>query len=414
MKLFMSRSSAVLVSLSVVSALLGMRVCQADDWPTYRHDNQRSGVTAEALPFPLRQTWRLSFAHAPTPAWEAPRSTPVEGILELGRVQFDDTYQPVVANGTLFLATSADHRVCAIDAGTGSVRWQRYVGGPVRLAPLVWEGGVYLTADDGTAYCFDAATGETRWQRLLAPRSERLLGNGRIVSRWPCRTGMLIEGGIAYAGVGIWPSEGVYIEAMDAKTGKTIWRNDRLGESTESSISPQGYLLAAEELLFVPQGRVSPAAFSRQTGKHLFTQRFGKNVGGTWALLAGDTLYTGTEEVMAYSTKSRSRFAWFSGRQLVVAGDLHYRADGKTLAAVLPETYGKPSLERFSLRDIRTTQQRDVSVATRTARTEKAKRDGEQQKLAALDDALAGLPADAPDRAARQAARRPTPRPRRP
>jgi outer membrane protein assembly factor BamB len=397
--LFPSRWLSRVVSV----LLLGASSLLASDWPTYRHDNQRSGVTADALPMPLKQGWALKLAHVPTPAWEAPRAVPVEGILELGRVQFDDAYQPVAAGGMVYLATSADHRVCAIDAASGGIRWQRFVGGPVRLAPVIWEEGVYVTADDGTAYCFDAATGQTRWQRQLAPRTERLLGNGRIVSRWPCRTGILIEGDTAYTSIGIWPSEGVYIEALNPKTGKTIWRNERLGESTDTYISPQGYLLTTGDLLFVPQGRVSPAAFSRQTGKHLFIQRFGKNVGGTWALIADDTLYTGTEELMAYNTKSRSRFAWFKGRQLVVTKGRHYTADGKQLTAVQTDTYGKASLEHFRLRDLRARQQHDASVAKRTLRTATDKVHAEEKKLAALEAELAALAPDAPERAAKQA-----------
>jgi outer membrane protein assembly factor BamB len=386
-------------------ALLAAASLVAGDWPTYRHDNRRSGVTADALPMPLTQSWALKLVHAPTPAWEAPRAVPVEGILELGRVQFDDAYQPVVAGKLLYVATSADHRICAIDTASGAVRWQRFVGGPVRLAPVIWEGGVYVTADDGTAYCFDAATGETRWQRQLAPRTERLLGNGRMVSRWPCRTGILIEGDTAYASIGIWPSEGVYIEALNPKTGQTIWRNERLGETTDTYISPQGYLLTTGDLLFVPQGRVSPAAFSRSTGKHLFVQRFGKNVGGTWALIADGTLYTGTEELMAYNTKNRSRFAWFKGRQLVVTKGRHYTADGKELAAVQTDTYGKASLEHFRLRDLRTRQRHDASVAKRGVRTATDKARAETDKLATLEKELTALAADAPERAAKQAAR---------
>ncbi len=394
-----------LLGLAFGLGLLAAGYGWAGDWPTYRHDNRRSGVTADPLAFPLAEQWHLRLVHAPAAAWEAPRDTPVEGILELGRIQFDDTYQPVIAGDTVYLATSADHRVLAIDAVTGAVRWQQFAGGPVRLAPVVWEGKVYVTADDGMAYCFDAATGAVRWQRLLAPRNEMVLGNGRMISRWPCRTGLLITDGVGYAGVGIWPGEGVYLEAFDPSTGKTLWRNEELGEVTDTYISPQGYLLAAGDLLFVPQGRVSPAAFSRTTGKQLYNQRFGKNVGGTWALLAGDELYTGTEEIMAYSTKTRGRFAWFNGRQLVVTADSHYTADGKLLSAVRADRYGKPSLEQFRLRDVRTSQLQERSVAQRAARTAKDKAKTEAEKLAALDQELAALAAAAPERAAKQAQR---------
>ena len=34
-------------------------------------------------------------------------------------------------------------------------------------------------------------------------------------------------------------------------------------------------------------------------------------------LIADDTIYTGTEEVMSYRTNTRERFAWFPGRQII-------------------------------------------------------------------------------------------------
>lgn len=370
----------------VVVGLLAGFVCLAADWPTYRGDNQRSGVTAEALAFPLAEQWRFRAAHAPSPAWEAPRDVPVEGILELGRVQFDDTYQPVAAAGLVFFATTTDHRIVALDPATGHIRWQHVLGGPVRLAPAVWDNKVYVAADDGWAHCFAATSGEVVWQRLLAPREERILGNGRMISRWPCRTGLLIQDGVGYAGVGIWPAEGVFLEAFDAATGRTLWRNDQLGEASDTFVSPQGYMLTADDLLFVPQGRVSPAAFSRTTGAYVYNQRFGKNVGGTWALIAGDLLYTGTEEIMAFGTKNRARFAWFEGRQLIVSEGRHYTADGKAVAAVQTETYGKPSLERFRLRDTRNTQQQDHRTAQRAVRTAQDRLKTETDKLAAIEN----------------------------
>ena len=45
----------------------------ADDWPTYRHDNARSGVTAESLPLSLSLQWVFRSPYAPEPAWGDPK-----------------------------------------------------------------------------------------------------------------------------------------------------------------------------------------------------------------------------------------------------------------------------------------------------------------------------------------------------
>ena len=45
---------------------------QAEDWPTFMHDNQRSGVTGERLKLPLKEAWVFEAAHQPQPAWPPP------------------------------------------------------------------------------------------------------------------------------------------------------------------------------------------------------------------------------------------------------------------------------------------------------------------------------------------------------
>ena len=44
----------------------------AADWPSYRHDNQRSGITAETLKLPLARRWQMIPAQPPSPAWAKP------------------------------------------------------------------------------------------------------------------------------------------------------------------------------------------------------------------------------------------------------------------------------------------------------------------------------------------------------
>ena len=53
--------------------LIFVAVCtQAADWPTYRGDDTRSGVSLEQLNLPLKQSWIHQPLHAPRPAWRGP------------------------------------------------------------------------------------------------------------------------------------------------------------------------------------------------------------------------------------------------------------------------------------------------------------------------------------------------------
>jgi outer membrane protein assembly factor BamB len=148
---------------------------------------------------------------------------------------------------------------------------------PIRFAPVHWEGALYVGSDDGYLYCLDAATGKLRWKHRAGPSDEMVLGNGRLISRWPVRGGAAIRGGILYFAAGIWPSEGVFVYALNPRTGKIIWKNDSSGgifmgqphggASAASGVSSQGYLAVTDKRVFVATGRAVPAAFDRATGK---------------------------------------------------------------------------------------------------------------------------------------------------
>ena len=283
-----------------LSGLLAMALlvaaAHAADWPTYQLDAARSGRTAEAIKPPLAKVWTYEAAQAPRPAWPQPGK-------EVHRVDFDYAPQPVAAEGRVFFASSADDTVRALDAVSGSPVWQFTAGGPVRLAPTIADGRCCFGSDDGRVYCLDAATGQAIWTFRAAPADRRLLGNGRLISRWPVRTGVLVEAGVAYVAAGMWPGEGVYVYALDVRTGRPIWRNDTSGSmyieqphrgaSAFTGVSPQGYLLASGNVLLVPTGRSIPAAFDRRTGRLLhYRPAESKFDGGAWATIAGDVYLT--------------------------------------------------------------------------------------------------------------------------
>ncbi len=267
----------------------------AADWPAYKRDAARSSVTTESVKLPLAQSWTWQ-GQPPRPAWGEPGRS-------LNPLDFDYAAQPVVASGTVFLASSADDTVRAFDAASGALRWQFTAGGPVRFAPQIENGRCYFAADDGVARCLDAATGAQVWARHLGVDGSQVIANGRIASRWPCRSGVLVRGGIVYVTAGMWPSEGVYIFALDAATGAERWCNDtscyeyieypHVPSASFGGPAPQGALLATEDTLLVPTGRGVPAAYDLKTGR-LIHYAAGSEVGhkgGTWATVSGDTVF---------------------------------------------------------------------------------------------------------------------------
>jgi len=368
---------------------LPIALAPAEDWPTYQHDAARSGITSEKLPLPLVESWAFQPRHAPEPAWGSPKAEAVEGILEMRRIHFDDALQVAVADGRVYFGSSADGKVWCLDASTGRILWTKITGGPVRLAPMVYEGRVYFGSDDGYAYCLDARTGSTVWQFRAAPEDKRVLGSRRMISLWPLRAGVLVDKGVAYLGAGIFPAEGVFFYALDAKDGRVLWCNDSGGEAPQSQVSPQGYLLASETTLFAPMGRVSPAALDRRDGKLKYLASFGKTIGGTYALVSEDEVYTGTEELLAYRGESKARLATYPGQKIIVANDTVYLAGMTRLSALDRKAYPAASNKVRSLRSQLATLQAAAKKKSPLPPADAAKAEALPKQIKAAEEELA-------------------------
>ena len=284
------------LSASVFCGLLVSLSASAGDWPAYKADAARSSVSGEELKLPLRRIWTYEPPQGPRPAWPEPGK-------ELHRIDFDYAFQPVAAGGTVYFGSSADDTVRAVDAATGELKWRFTTGGPVRFAPAVLAGKCYVASDDGFVYCLDAARGKVVWRFRGGPRDDRMIGNERMISRWPIRTGVLVDAGAVYFAAGMWPAGGIYVYALDAKTGEIVWCNDSSGNmyidlphpgaSAFTGVAPQGYMLATRDVLLVPTGRSVPAAYDRRTGRLLhYLPAASKHEGGCWSTVADDLYFS--------------------------------------------------------------------------------------------------------------------------
>jgi len=321
-------------TLAIRTGLLAIALCgpvRAADWPMYRRDARRSGMTEERLALPLAATWVHHPRHAPRPAWPPPARNDFwhehRGLQ--AEIVYDRAFHVAVADGLVFYGSSADDAIRSLDAATGSVRWTFFTEGPVRLAPCVEGGRVYAGSDDGCAYALDARDGRLVWKRRIAPEDRRIPGNGRLISIWPVRTGILLDGGLAYCGAGLFPDEGVYVCALDAATGEVRWRR------SSESVSPQGYILATATHLFLPTGRTAPAAFARADGA--FIGDLG-GAGGSFAIIADDTIASGpgraTGSVEILDIATRESIIGFDGLHLVAREGAAYIIGKSEVSAV--------------------------------------------------------------------------------
>ena len=187
------------------------------EWPSYRADLWRSASTAAAVPADLEVLWTADLGDWPPVALAADwKENPgVRGPVT----------PPVAAAGLVLVAQPDGHRVVALDAKTGKVRWDFTANGRVDTPPTVAGGLCLLGTRSGTVYALRAEDGKLAWRLRVAPEDERIVSFGQVESPWPAAGSVLVVGGTAYVAAGRHPlaDGGIRILALDPATGKVKW-----------------------------------------------------------------------------------------------------------------------------------------------------------------------------------------------
>jgi len=329
---------------SVVFVLCGP--VSGEDWPTFGADISRSCVTGERLALPLKEFWVFKTTHPPRPAWPAPAKQDFfhRHYNLRPTVNYDQAFHVVGAGGTVYFGSSADDKVYALDSMTGRLRWTFFTEGPVRLAPIVDGGRVYVGSDDGCVYCLSGGDGSLVWKYRVAEQDRMVPGNGRMISMWPVRAGLVADKETVYFAAGLFPNQGTYLIALSAEDRTVLWKQ-------KLDISPQGYMLASDERLYIPTGRTEPVIFSRADGR---LQGRLPSAGGAYALLTEDVMVTGPgrgpKELNVNDASTKDRIATFGGLRMLVNGPIAYMQSEEKLSAFNRKRYLELSRRRNNLK----------------------------------------------------------------
>lgn len=274
-----------------------------EDWPTYMHDNNRSGMTDGGLPLPLSPLWVRTAGLPPAPAWPPPAPRDYFHRRNLHpRVVFDRAFHVVSCKGRVIWGSSSADTVTCADLATGKELWRFRAEGPVRVAPTVAGDRVCFGSDDGRLYCLNVATGALIWKTRVVADAPFVAGNGRVISLAPVRAGGLVHDNRMYFSAGLFPEQGVQYGMADLASGEISARK-------QLQTSLQGYMYFKDGQIHGQKGRARPGRF---TSKPKTPLPKGKTPLGTvpqypYAVIASSThVFCGGDNEVAALAKSES------------------------------------------------------------------------------------------------------------
>ncbi|MFQ6133541.1 MAG: PQQ-binding-like beta-propeller repeat protein [Armatimonadota bacterium] len=170
----------------------------AEEWPTYRHDAQRSGATELGVGADLEVAWRADIGARPS------------GL--------------VVAGGKVLVAGVDTHTVHALDADDGSSAWQYTAGARVDSPPTLHKGLAIFGSADGRVRCLRASDGALVWRFEAAPDQRLVTAFGQLESPWPVPGSVLVHEGRCWfaAGRSSYLDGGIRLYALDPATGEVL------------------------------------------------------------------------------------------------------------------------------------------------------------------------------------------------
>lgn len=200
------------LGLQAACAALCGAVWAGDVWPSFRGPQGDGTVSSRNLPLRWSETenvrWKVAIPHL---GWST----------------------PVVMDGRVWVTSATtngqDYFAFCVDAQTGKILQEKKlfhcdkpeplgnaVNGYGSPSPAIEPGRVYVHFGTYGTACLDAATGDEIWRREdLKCRHYRGPGSSAILHR-----DMLI---LTFDGVDV-----QYVTALDKRTGKTVWKTDRV------------------------------------------------------------------------------------------------------------------------------------------------------------------------------------------
>jgi len=300
----------------------------AEDWPTYMHDNRRSGLSGESLVLSnLEQGWVYTSATPPQLAWDSGHPwDSYANNLQVPMRDFDTAFFVTAVGDLVYFGSSVTDSVHCLDARTGEKKWFFPTNGPVRYPPSFYDGKLYFASDDGYAYCTNAEDGSFVWKYSPSGDSRLIGNNGNLIPMWPIRTGTAVTDGKVYFAASLVPWKSSYLCSVNSASGSAAGMGLYV---VSGGSTPMSAILASATKIYLAQGRSYPNIYNRTNGSfhgHVGGQ---SGDGGCYVLLTSDSGYAyahGQDHGTGYRTNEYvDRIATYpNGKCMIVSGETAY------------------------------------------------------------------------------------------
>lgn len=220
----------------------------ASEWTQFGQNAQRTSYQPQAVSPPWRWKW----------VWNG---SDAAGKVVSGKFKLPRNSQPVTGGGRVYVAAGT-HGVYALDAGSGSVIWNKSPGGAINSTPAYdgVTGALFVVSTNGALYKLDAGTGTTLGEVAGGGTSDQPLppavdGNrvfftmGTYVHsintstldvNWSYNAGSPVDTPPAYSGVAntvVAASRDLFVHAMNATNGAQRWQVKPTGRTPAATSS---------------------------------------------------------------------------------------------------------------------------------------------------------------------------------
>lgn len=262
--------------LIALLAIAGLAAAN-DSWPQWRGPNLDGTSTSTGLPIRWSESenvvWRTKL-----PSWAA--ATPIiwgDTVFVTSAEKGSSLNRP---NSRLFEGGDADRDqlyLIAINRQTGKIRWQQSIGRGNRIgnkqnmaspSPVTDGEHVWVANGNGELRCFDFA-GRQVWIRDLQA------DYGEFGVQFGYGSSPLLHQGVLYLQnlQGMYTDDPSYVLAIDAKSGKTLWKVDRPTDGlheTPDSYSTATLAKVGEEFILIVSGAGYVTGHDLTTGKEIW------------------------------------------------------------------------------------------------------------------------------------------------